>query len=64
MINLSKHFLGRTRYPMSTMVAAFFGYMGFWFGLYFWLEDKKMFPPVLPKAYPNDGKPHYSYDTK
>lgn len=49
---------------MSTMVAAFLTYMAVAFTVYYWLDDKRMFRPVLPKAYPNDGKVHYSYDTK
>jgi hypothetical protein len=47
------------------MWAGFLGVMGFCFATYYWLEDKKMFRPTLPKQYPadlKDGKKHYNWD--
>jgi hypothetical protein len=41
---------------MSTYWSLFLGLMTFWFVLYYWLEDKKMFRPVMPKTLPANGK--------
>ncbi|EDS33181.1 NADH-ubiquinone oxidoreductase ashi subunit [Culex quinquefasciatus] len=53
----------RTRYPMRTYWLAFLGVMAGCLGLYYWLEDYKMFRPVLAKQYARDGK-HYTFDSK
>lgn len=52
----------RPRYSIRFMWAMFLGVMGSCFGMYYWLEDKKMFRPVLPKQYPAGGKTHYTFD--
>jgi NADH dehydrogenase (ubiquinone) 1 beta subcomplex subunit 8 len=44
------------------MALSFLGLMTACFSLYFWLEDYKMFPAVLPKQYPNQGKKHYTFE--
>lgn len=43
------------------MYAWFFGVVGGTFALYYWLEDKKMFRPAMPKQLPKDGK-HYTFE--
>lgn len=43
------------------MYAWFFGVVGGIFALYYWLEDKKMFRPAMPKQLPKDGK-HYTFE--
>lgn len=40
----------------------FVGVMGGTFALYYWLEDKKMFRPAMPKQFPKDGKKHYTFE--
>ncbi|CAO1370342.1 unnamed protein product [Diamesa serratosioi] len=52
------------RYSIPLQYATFLGVMTFCFVLYFWLEDKKMFRPVLPKQLAHDGKPHYTFESK
>lgn len=52
------------RYSMTTYYMAFLGVMAGCFGLYYFLEDKKMYRPVLPKQYPGDGKVHYTFEKK
>jgi NADH dehydrogenase (ubiquinone) 1 beta subcomplex subunit 8 len=54
----------KQRFSISQMLFGFCAVMGFLAGSYIWLEDKKMFRPVLPKQYPSDGKTHYSFDPK
>lgn len=50
------------RYSMQYQWACFLGVMTFCFVTYYWLEDKKMFRPVLPKQRPGDGKVHYTFE--
>ncbi|XP_055607942.1 NADH dehydrogenase [ubiquinone] 1 beta subcomplex subunit 8, mitochondrial-like [Uranotaenia lowii] len=52
-----------SRFPMRTYWLAFLGVMTGCFVFYYWLEDYKMFRPVLAKQYPRDGK-HYTFDEK
>ncbi|XP_050084138.1 NADH dehydrogenase [ubiquinone] 1 beta subcomplex subunit 8, mitochondrial [Anopheles aquasalis] len=52
------------RYSMKTYWLAFLGVMTGCFALYYWLEDYKMFRPVLAKQYPYEGKQHYTFDAK
>ncbi|XP_055840451.1 NADH dehydrogenase [ubiquinone] 1 beta subcomplex subunit 8, mitochondrial [Episyrphus balteatus] len=54
----------KTRFENWQYFASFFGFMTCCFVLYYWLEDKKMFRPVLPKQYPRDGKVHYTFEPK
>lgn len=50
--------------PIAHQYAIFISVMvGFWV-LYVWLEDKKMFCPVVPKQYPDKGKAHYTFEPK
>lgn len=46
------------------MFAMFFGVVGGFMALFFWLEDpnKKMFQPAMPKAMYGDGKIHYTFE--
>lgn len=32
------------------------------FALYYWLEDKKMFQPAMPKQLYGDAKKHYTFE--
>lgn len=52
------------RWSKSTILACFVGVMGFWFGAYFFLEDYKMFRPVIPPQLPGDGRVHYTFEPK
>jgi NADH dehydrogenase (ubiquinone) 1 beta subcomplex subunit 8 len=51
------------RYPMKVYWMSFLGVMTGCFVLYYWLEDKKMFRPVIPKQLPIDGV-HYTFERK
>lgn len=46
------------------MFAMFFGVVGGFMALFYWLEDpnKKMFRPAMPKAMFADGKKHYTFE--
>jgi NADH dehydrogenase (ubiquinone) 1 beta subcomplex subunit 8 len=52
---------GKPRFTLRQQFLAFMGVMGFSAGLYWFLEDYKLFRPVLPKQYPKDG-PHYTFE--
>ncbi|KAF4524604.1 hypothetical protein B566_EDAN008560 [Ephemera danica] len=52
---------GRPRFTLRQQVLAFLGVMGFFAGTYHFLQSYKMFRPVLPKQYPQDG-PHYTFE--
>lgn len=43
---------------------SFLGIMTGCIVLYYWLDDKRMFRPVLPKQLPGDGKVHYTFERK
>uniref|UniRef100_A0A0K8TP44 Putative mitochondrial electron transport nadh to ubiquinone n=1 Tax=Tabanus bromius TaxID=304241 RepID=A0A0K8TP44_TABBR len=53
-----------SRYSTPFYYAMFLGVMGFCLATYYYLEDKKMFRPVVPKQYPGDGKVHYTFEPK
>lgn len=40
----------------------FVGVMFGAFGIYWFLNDKRMYRPALPKQLPGDGKPHYTFE--
>ena len=48
--------------PFRTQLLSFVGVMTFSAILYYWLEDKKMYRPVLPKQYPYQGVAHYTFE--
>jgi NADH dehydrogenase (ubiquinone) 1 beta subcomplex subunit 8 len=50
------------RFSIKYQLACFLGVMSFCWAIYLWLEDKKMFRPVLPKQLPAAGKPHYTFE--
>uniref|UniRef100_A0A336LPW7 CSON009714 protein n=1 Tax=Culicoides sonorensis TaxID=179676 RepID=A0A336LPW7_CULSO len=52
------------RWSKSQMAGSFCLFMGTVFALYFYLDDKKMFRPVLPKQLPSDGRTHYTFEPK
>lgn len=52
------------RYSIKYMYACFLGVMTFWFVSYYWLDNKRMFRPVLPKQLAADGKVHYTFEPK
>lgn len=52
----------KLRFSMQQYALAFFGVMGVSLGVYYYLEDKKMHWPVLPKQYPGDGAVHYTFE--
>lgn len=52
----------RPRYTAKQMLATFLGIMTFFYGTFFFLEDYKMFRPVLAKQYPAPGVLHYSFE--
>lgn len=54
----------RMRYSFGQQLAAFSAAIIVPFLLYFWLEDKKMFRPALPKQMPEPGVVHYTFETK
>lgn len=53
---------GPLRYSFMEMATAFFGVMIGSFLLTYWLEDKKMFRPAMPKQLPGDGQKHYTFE--
>lgn len=52
------------RFSMGVMVSSFLFVMGVIWGLYWWLDDKKTFRPVLAKQYPKPGVVHYTFEPK
>lgn len=50
------------RYPIELLWVTFLGVMAALFGIYFYLDDKRMYRPVVPKQLPGDGKTHYTFD--
>lgn len=53
---------GPLRYSLVDMCLMFFGVMGGAFLITYWLEDKKMFRPAMPKQLPADGKKYYTFE--
>ncbi|XP_018321325.1 NADH dehydrogenase [ubiquinone] 1 beta subcomplex subunit 8, mitochondrial [Agrilus planipennis] len=53
----------RLRKSRTRQFTEFFGVMSILYAIYYWLEDKKMFLPLLPKQYPGEGK-HYTFEPK
>ncbi|KAG8228755.1 hypothetical protein J437_LFUL009677 [Ladona fulva] len=61
---------GEDRYDASSTVhppewkqwTAFFVVVGGFTLAYHWLDDKKMFRPVMVKDLPNDGRKHYTFE--
>ncbi|XP_053696656.1 NADH dehydrogenase [ubiquinone] 1 beta subcomplex subunit 8, mitochondrial [Sabethes cyaneus] len=51
------------RFSMKFYWLSFLGVMTACFVVYFWLEDYKMFRPVMQKQYPHKG-PHYTFEDK
>lgn len=49
------------RYSITFMLYCFLGVMTACATLFVFLEDYKMFRPVLPKQYPGKGKVHYTF---
>ncbi|KAJ8971749.1 hypothetical protein NQ314_000566 [Rhamnusium bicolor] len=47
-------------FQLAQCLGAIFGY----YALYALCEKAKMFPAVLPKQYPGDGRKHYTFETK
>lgn len=52
------------RYSVGFQLACFLGVMFGSFGIYWFLNDKRMYRPTLPKQLPGDGKPHYTFEAK
>lgn len=52
----------KPRFSLSQQALAFFGVMAGSAVVYYWLEDKKLFRPVLPKQYPSQGEVHYTFE--
>uniref|UniRef100_U5EVZ6 Putative mitochondrial electron transport n=1 Tax=Corethrella appendiculata TaxID=1370023 RepID=U5EVZ6_9DIPT len=50
------------RYSLNKMLGLFLGCMASCIALYVWLEDYKMFRPVLKKQLPAQGVPHYTFE--
>lgn len=50
------------RYPIRLQVMCFVGVLAASFGIYWFMEDKHLFRPVLPKQMPGDGRPHYTFE--
>jgi NADH dehydrogenase (ubiquinone) 1 beta subcomplex subunit 8 len=53
----------KPRYSLKQQFLAFIGVMAGCAGIYYWLEDKKMFRPVLPKQYAYQGETHYTFES-
>lgn len=53
-----------TLIPARTQVLAFASVILGSFALYYFLEDKRMYRPVVPKQYPGNSKVHYTFETK
>lgn len=52
----------KPRYTLRQQLLAFLGVMGASAALYYWLEDKRMFRPALPKQYPYKGETCYTFE--
>ncbi|XP_047101362.1 NADH dehydrogenase [ubiquinone] 1 beta subcomplex subunit 8, mitochondrial [Schistocerca piceifrons] len=53
---------GRPRFTATQQALAFIGVVGGFFGLYYLLDDYKMFRPVLAKQLPAPGVVHYTFE--
>ncbi|GAB0088881.1 NADH dehydrogenase [Sergentomyia squamirostris] len=54
----------KPRYSLTYQFLVFTGVMAGFFAIYYFLEDYKIFRPVVPKQYPNQGKVHYTFESK
>ncbi|XP_056636758.1 NADH dehydrogenase [ubiquinone] 1 beta subcomplex subunit 8, mitochondrial [Diorhabda carinulata] len=52
----------KLRRPMWFLWAQFLGVMFGTFGIYYLLENVKMFHSVMPRQYPKEGKVHYTFE--
>ncbi|XP_066999367.1 NADH dehydrogenase [ubiquinone] 1 beta subcomplex subunit 8, mitochondrial [Anabrus simplex] len=52
----------KPRYSLLTQVLCFVGAVGGSAVIYYYLDDKRMFRPVLPKQYPAEGVVHYTFE--
>lgn len=52
----------RFRKPMWYIWLQFLGTIAGFYALYFLFENVKMFPAVVPKQYPGQGKKHYTFE--
>lgn len=52
----------KPRFTLAQQVLAFIGVVGGFAVVYYWLDDKRMFRPVLPKQYPYKGETHYTFE--
>lgn len=57
-------FAEKPRYEIKYQWLTFLSVMAGILAFYYWLDDKKMFRPVLPRQYAQDGKPHYTFEKK
>jgi hypothetical protein len=53
----------KPRFSLTQQVLSFVGVMAGFAALYYWMEDKKMFRPALPKQYPYKGEAHYTFES-
>lgn len=51
------------RFSLLNQFLAFFGVISGSFLLYWFLDDKRIYRPALPKQYPTSG-PHYTFESK
>lgn len=51
----------KLRWPINQQVLTFLGVMTGFFTVYYLLESAKMFRPVKPKQYLEEGKTHYGF---
>lgn len=52
----------KPRFSLAQQVLSFLGVFGGFAAVYYWLEDKKMFRPALPKQYPYKEETHYTFE--
>uniref|UniRef100_A0A7R9IFF5 NADH dehydrogenase [ubiquinone] 1 beta subcomplex subunit 8, mitochondrial n=1 Tax=Timema tahoe TaxID=61484 RepID=A0A7R9IFF5_9NEOP len=52
----------KPRFSRLYMWTSFLGVVGGFFAIYFFMEDKKMFRPVVPKQYYRPGVVHYTFE--
>uniref|UniRef100_A0A7R9ATA8 NADH dehydrogenase [ubiquinone] 1 beta subcomplex subunit 8, mitochondrial n=1 Tax=Timema shepardi TaxID=629360 RepID=A0A7R9ATA8_TIMSH len=52
----------RPRFSLLYMWTCFLGVVGGFFAVYYFMEDKKMFRPVVPKQYYRPGVVHYTFE--
>ncbi|XP_055714628.1 NADH dehydrogenase [ubiquinone] 1 beta subcomplex subunit 8, mitochondrial [Phlebotomus papatasi] len=54
----------KPRFSLKYQFLMFTGVLAACFGIYYFLEDYKVFRPVVPKQLPGDGKVHYTFESK